>query len=44
MFTSCVLGLQLSLKTLLQEVIMFSVVLDSAGLVDHTLESLHGDV
>ncbi len=44
MFTSGVFGLQLSLQTLLQEVVMLSVVLDSAGLVDHALESLHGDV
>ncbi len=44
MFTSGVFGLQLSLKTLLKEVVMLSVVLDSAGLVDHTFESLHGDV
>ncbi len=44
MFTSCVFGLQLSLETLLKEEVMLSVVLDGTGFVDHTLESLHGDV
>jgi hypothetical protein len=44
MFTLCVFGLQLSLETLLKEEVMLSVVLDGSSLVDHTLESLHGDV
>lgn len=44
MFTLCVFGLKLSLETLLKEEVMLSVVLNGSSLVDHTLESLHGDV
>ena len=34
-------GLQSSLKTFFQEIIVLSVIRDSAGLVDLTLESSH---